>query len=60
MKKLLCTLLALLLLGTLPALAESADDGAMREGLTALELTRLMGNGTNRGNTFAASNTNLA
>ena len=60
MKKLLCTLLALLLLGTLPALAESADDGVMREGLTALELTRLMGNGTNLGNTFEACNTNLA
>ena len=39
---------------SLPSLAESADDGVMREGLTALELTRLMGNGTNLGNTFEA------
>ena len=57
MKKLLCTLLALLLLGALPALAESADDGVMREGLSSLELTRLMGNGTNLGNTFEACDT---
>ena len=57
MKKLLCTLLALLLLGALPALADSADDGVMREGLSALELTRLMGNGTNLGNTFEACDT---
>ena len=54
MKKLLCTLLALLTLCTLSALA---DDGVMREDLTALELTRLMGNGTNLGNTFEACNT---
>ena len=57
MKKLLCTLLALLLLGALPALADSADDGVMREDLSALELTRLMGNGTNLGNTFEACDT---
>ena len=56
MKNLLCTLLALLLLCTISALA---DDGVMREGLSALELTRLMGNGTNLGNTFEACNTNL-
>ena len=54
MKKLVCTLLALLLLSVLPAMASSADDGVMREGLTAVELTRLMGNGTNLGNTLEA------
>ena len=54
MKQILCTLLALLMLCALPALAESADDGVMRQGLSALELTRLMGNGTNLGNTFEA------
>ncbi len=53
MMKLLCVLLSLLLCA-LPAQAESADDGVMREGLTALEITRLMGNGTNLGNTFEA------
>ena len=57
MKKLLCLLLALLAVCALPALAESADDGVMREGLTAVELTRLMGNGTNLGNTFEACDT---
>ncbi len=54
MKQLICSLLALLMLCALPALAESADDGVMRQGLSALELTRLMGNGTNLGNTFEA------
>ena len=54
MKTLLCILLALMTLCPLPSLAGSADDGVMREGLTALELTRLMGNGTNLGNTFEA------
>ena len=54
MKQIVCTLLALMLLCALPALAESADDGVMRQGLTALELTRLMGNGTNLGNTLEA------
>ena len=54
MKNLLCTLLALLMLCTISALA---DDSVMREGLTALELTRLMGNGTNLGNTFEACDT---
>ncbi|MBQ3156293.1 MAG: glycoside hydrolase family 5 protein [Clostridia bacterium] len=57
MKQLFCTLLALLLLCALPALAAPADDGVMREGLSALELTRLMGNGTNLGNTFEACDT---
>ena len=58
MKKLLCLLLSLLVLNTLPALAEAADDGVMREDLTAVELTRLMGNGTNLGNTFEACDGN--
>ena len=59
MKKLLCLLLSLLVLNTLPALAEAADDGVMREGRTAVELTRLMGNGTNLGNTFEACDANV-
>ena len=55
MKKLFCLLLFLLALTTLAAQAkDAADDGVMREGLTAVELTRLMGNGTNLGNTFEA------
>jgi len=54
MKNLLCILLAFLALCTISALA---DDGVMREGLTSLELTRLMGNGTNLGNTFEACDT---
>jgi len=58
MKKFLCTLLAILTLCSFPALAESADDGVMREGLTSIELTRLMGNGTNLGNTFEACDNN--
>lgn len=37
-----------------PCLADSADDGVIREELTAVELTRLMGNGTNLGNTMEA------
>lgn len=59
MKQLICLMLALLMLGALPALAESADDGVMRQGLSALELTRLMGNGTNLGNTFEACDANV-
>ncbi len=59
MKQLICMMLALLVLCALPALAESADDGVMRQGLSALELTRLMGNGTNLGNTFEACNANV-
>ena len=58
MKHMLIVLTSLLLLCTLPALADAADDGVMREGLSALELTRLMGNGTNLGNTFEACNAN--
>lgn len=34
--------------------AEAVDNGVMREGLTALEATRLMGNGINLGNTLEA------
>ena len=49
---------AMMLLACVPAMAESADDGVMREGLTALEVTRLMGNGTNLGNTMEACDTN--
>ena len=59
MKKLFCLLLFLLALTTLAATAEdAADDGVMREDLTAVELTRLMGNGTNLGNTFEACDGN--
>ena len=57
MTKLICTLLAFLTLFALPALAQTTDDGVMREGLTAIELTRLMGNGINLGNTFEACDT---
>lgn len=38
---------------------ETWDDGRMRLELTALELTRLMGNGTNLGNTMEACDTSL-
>ena len=55
MKHFLLLLLALMMLYPLAA---SADDGVMREDLSALELTRLMGNGTNLGNTFEACNAN--
>ena len=43
-----------LLLFALPAMA---DDGVMRDDLTAVEVTRLMGNGTNLGNTMEACDT---
>lgn len=54
-----CLLAALVLLlacvGT--AAAEAiGDDGVMRDGLTAMEATRLMGNGINLGNTMEACN----
>ncbi|MBQ4639132.1 MAG: glycoside hydrolase family 5 protein [Clostridia bacterium] len=56
--KMLRTLVSVLLLAAMmcPAVsvAESADDGVMREGISSLELTRLMGNGTNLGNTMEA------
>lgn len=38
---------------------EVVDDGVMREGLTAIEATRLMGNGINLGNTLEACNSNV-
>ena len=38
---------------------ETWDTGYVRTELTALELTRLMGNGTNLGNTMEACNTNI-
>ena len=39
--------------------AEAVDNGVMREGLTALEATRLMGNGINLGNTLEACDSNV-
>lgn len=39
--------------------AEAVDNGVMREGLTALEATRLMGNGINLGNTLEACDNNV-
>lgn len=39
--------------------ATRADDGVMREDLTALEVTRLMGNGINLGNTLEACDNNV-
>ncbi len=64
MKKHLFSLLivaALLVTSCTGALAEettAADDGVMREGLTAIEATRLMGNGINLGNTLEACDSN--
>ncbi len=55
----LCVVMALLMGAGLFASAESADDGVMREELSALELTRLMGNGINLGNTFEACDNTL-
>ncbi len=57
MLRLVGLLLSLLLLCS-GAAAESADDGSIRSDLTALEVSRLMGNGTNLGNTMEACNTN--
>lgn len=37
---------------------DTYDNGYMRENLTSLELVKLMGNGTNLGNTMEACNTN--
>lgn len=42
-----------------PEEAEAVDNGVMREGLTALEATRLMGNGINLGNTLEACDNNV-
>lgn len=39
--------------------AEAVDNGVMRESLTALEATRLMGNGINLGNTMEACDNNV-
>lgn len=39
--------------------AKAVDNGMMREGLTALEATRLMGNGINLGNTLEACDNNV-
>ena len=39
--------------------SEAVDNGVMREGLTALEATRLMGNGINLGNTLEACDNNV-
>lgn len=39
--------------------AEAVDNGVMREALTALEATRLMGNGINLGNTLEACDNNV-
>ena len=39
--------------------AEAVDNGVMREGLTALEATRLMGNGINLGNILEACDNNV-
>ncbi len=56
--RLLCVAMMAMLCGA--ALAESpADDGVMRENLSAMELTRLMGNGINLGNTMEACNSGV-
>lgn len=57
----LFSLMMAVLLLTPCAFAEEApvDDGTMREGLTALEATRLMGNGINLGNTLEACDNNV-
>lgn len=55
--RMICCLTALLLLfSTAAGLAqeEGGDDGMIREALTAVEATRLMGNGINLGNTLEA------
>ena len=58
---LFCLLLAVLMLIPCVGSAEEAvvDNGVMREGLTALEATRLMGNGINLGNTLEACDNNV-
>lgn len=82
MKKIICLLLAILMVAGMFAGCGSAedtpasdattgseaadategtptDDDVMNTALTALELTRLMGNGTNLGNTMEACDTNI-
>lgn len=59
-KRILCTVLVCLLLWSLTACGgeekdtPAGDDGSVREELTAVELSRLMGNGINLGNTMEA------
>lgn len=55
---LMLTLIMLLACTTAATAEAAADDGSMRLELTALEVSRLMGNGTNLGNTMEACNTN--
>lgn len=52
-------MLAVLMLIPCIGSAEAVDNGVMREGLTALEATRLMGNGINLGNTLEACDNNV-
>ncbi len=52
-------MLAVLMLIPCVGSAEAVDNGVMREGLTALEATRLMGNGINLGNTLEACDNNV-
>lgn len=54
-------MLAVLMLIPCVGSAEEAvvDNGVMREGLTALEATRMMGNGINLGNTLEACDNNV-
>lgn len=52
-------MLAVLMLIPCVGSAEEADNGVMREGLKALEATRLMGNGINLGNTLEACDNNV-
>ncbi|MBQ8200487.1 MAG: glycoside hydrolase family 5 protein [Clostridia bacterium] len=57
--RLMCLALMALLMCTCAAADEvTGDDGSIRSDLTALEVSRLMGNGTNLGNTMEACNTN--
>lgn len=63
-KKMISIILLICMLSAMVSIARAeegvpatADDGSMREGLTAVELTRLMGNGTNLGNTMEACDT---
>lgn len=52
-------MLAVLMLIPCVGSAEAVDNGVMREGLMALEATRLMGNGINLGNTLEACDNNV-
>ncbi len=58
--RMVCLMLAMATLLSGAAVAEApADDGAMRLELTSLEVSRLMGNGINLGNTMEACDGNL-